>query len=80
MKFFDSAKTWLVGVALKKMVKRAIPWLVSLGGMFATKINDAAGGAGVSIAIDDAALAAAIASVITVIQNWVKTKFDISWL
>lgn len=80
MGVFDGAKDWLLKVALKKAIKRVLPGILGLVLVFVKKANGVVGDAGLSISVDDAALASFIAGLVTVIQNYIKVKFGVEWL
>jgi hypothetical protein len=76
----EGVKQWLVKVALKKAITRAIPYVITGIVGIVMKANAVGGLAGVQISVDEAALGAAVASALTVGQNWLKTKFNLKWL
>ncbi|RTL20731.1 MAG: hypothetical protein EKK55_17250 [Rhodocyclaceae bacterium] len=76
----DSVKTWLLRVALKKVLTRAIPWVTALIMTLVTKANAFGAGVGVQLSVDDVALATGIAAALTMFQNWLKVKFDLKFL
>ena len=77
---FGGAEKWLVGLAIKKVTTRAIPWIISIAGSYLVKANAAGSHVGITLTIDDAALAAGLAAGLAMFQNYLKTKFKISWL
>lgn len=82
MGIVESAETWLFSVALKKVVKRAIPWVTSIvaGPALAGKINGAAAAWGVQVTVDPMAFSTAFGSALALFQNWVKVRTGWSWL
>ena len=80
MSIIGNVKQWFFGLAVKKALTRAIPWLISLASVLVARGNDAAGKYGVTVNLDTAALGSALALGLAVVQNWVKTKTGAKWL
>ncbi len=80
MGIVDGAKEWLFNIALKKAIKRLVPWALGVALVFIKKANGVVDDAGLQISVDEAALAAGISGVITMLQNYIKVKFGVEWL
>jgi len=79
----DKVKGWIFGIALKKGIKSATKLIVSycatkgiifVGTIFGVVIDT---GSAASI---EAALTLGINSLLTIVRNWAKVKFNIGWL
>lgn len=76
----ENVKKWLFSVAVKKVITRAIPWLVGIIGTYVAKMNAMSNQTGVTVAVDDVALVAGISSLLALAQNLAKVKFNLKWL
>lgn len=76
----EGAKEWLLKIALKKVIKKIVPGVLGLALVFIKKANGAVDGAGITIGVDEAVLASAIAGLIGMLQNYIKVKFGVDWI
>jgi len=76
MSIIDSAKEWLFGIALKKSALKvahvAAAWIIAQAS--APSVQQALGGAGVSVSVDPVELAAFLVGLTEIARNWVKVK------
>lgn len=82
MSIKDAFTNWSIKIAVSKISRRAIPWVVGLltGPAVAGKANEILSQGGGTLTIDPVALQAALGAGLSFVTNWAKVKFNLRWL
>ena len=80
MGIMDSAKQWLVGVALKKAVANGAKVGAAMVATYATKLGAEQYGVKIDSIALESGMVVGFTALIEFVRNFLKTKFNVSWL